>query len=250
MQLIQEFDRYPPIDRIFALVHEREDAVFLDSSMTNQLGKFSIIGLNPYLKLTKGEVFTVNGTVSEESYEAWVKNYLKSNQEENHTGLPLTSGAIGYFSYDYGRKKERVVSRHPREVDIPDSILVFYDSFIIENHPEHRLYLVANSHEQDAAAAMDEMKELLERAEKNPSTAASSAESASSALPVFTANFTKQDYMDAVQHMIQYIIEGDIYIANMTQQLRIASPVKPFEMFQRLRINNPSPFGGLFQLRF
>lgn len=246
MQLIQEFDQYPPIDRIFALLHEREDAVFLDSSMTNQLGKFSIIGLNPYLKLTKGEVFTINGIVSEESYEAWVKNYLKSNREENHTGLPLTSGAIGYFSYDYGRKKERVVSRHPREVDIPDSILVFYDSFIIENHPEHRLYLVANSHKQDAAAAMDEMKELLERVEKNPSTAAFSAESASSALPAFAANFTKQDYMDAVQHMIQYIIEGDIYIANMTQQLRIASPVKPFEMFQRLRINNPSPFGGYF----
>ncbi len=246
MQLIQEFEQYPPIDQIFALVHDREDAVFLDSSMTNQLGRFSIIGLNPYLKLVKGGAFTINGTISEESYEVWVKNYLKSHQEENRTGLPLTSGAIGYFSYDYGRKKERVASRHPREVDIPDSILVFYDNFIIENHAQHRLYLVANSHGQDAAAAMDEMKGLLERAEKNPSAAASFEKTDSPVLPAFTANFAKQDYMDAVQRMIQYIVEGDIYIANMTQQLQIASPVKPFEMFQRLRVNNPSPFGGYF----
>ena len=69
MQLIQEFEQYPPIDQIFALVHDREDAVFLDSSMTNQLGRFSIIGLNPYLKLVKGGAFTINGTISEESYE-------------------------------------------------------------------------------------------------------------------------------------------------------------------------------------
>lgn len=121
MQLIQEFDQYPPIDRIFALVHDREDAVFLDSSMQNQLGRFSMIGLNPYLKLVKGEAFTVNGTVSEENYETWVKKYLKSHLEENRTGLPLTSGAIGYFSYDYGRKKRAGSlpppqgSGHPRQ---------------------------------------------------------------------------------------------------------------------------------------
>lgn len=59
-----------------------------------------------------------------------------------------------------------------------------------------------------------------------------------------TANFTKPDYMDAVQHMIDYIVEGDIYVVNMTQQLQIKSPVEPYHMFQRLRTNNPSPFGG------
>ena len=34
---------------------------------------------------------------------------------------------------------------------------------------------------------------------------------------------------------------------NMTQQLAIRSPRKPYEVFQRLRRNNPSPFGGYFQ---
>ncbi len=52
--------------------------------------------------------------------------------------------------------------------------------------------------------------------------------------------------MAAVQRMIQYIIEGDIYIANMTQQLQIASDMHPYEMFQGLRRSNPSPFGGYF----
>ena len=44
--------------------------------------------------------------------------------------------------------------------------------------------------------------------------------------------------------MIRYIIEGDIYIANMTQQLTIESEKPPLDVFYDLRKNNPSPFGG------
>lgn len=47
--------------------------------------------------------------------------------------------------------------------------------------------------------------------------------------------------------MIQYIIEGDIYIANMTQQLAIRSEKAPFDAFLKLRRINPSPFGGYLQ---
>ncbi len=239
MRLMQEFRQYPPMERIFAQVQRQEDAVFLDSSLQNQLGRYSIIGLDPYLKLVKGEPFTINGKTSSDSFESWVKNYLKTHWEENDTDLPLTSGAIGYFSYDYGREKEGVASRHPKELDIPDCVLVFYDSFIIEDCHKRRLCLVANSHEHDANASMSRMKELLAQAEKTISSSQSVKENAT-----VTANFTKQDYMDAVQQMIHYIIEGDIYIANMTQQLKIASAMPPFEMFQNLRACNPSPFGG------
>ena len=54
MQLIQEFEQYPAIDRIFSLVYDRDDAVFLDSSLQNQLGRYSIIALHPYLEAGEG----------------------------------------------------------------------------------------------------------------------------------------------------------------------------------------------------
>ncbi len=240
MRLMHESNDHPPIQQIFAQIQDQKDAVFLDSSLPNQLGRFSIIGLAPYLKLVQGENFTVNGEIIDTDLTTWVKDYLRTHQETNDTTLPLISGAIGYFSYDYGRKKEQVQTRHPKELDIPDCILVFYDNFIIEDHQEHRLYLIANDHGQTADSGMEQMKKLLEKAKQQPfiPTAVSSGQASA------TANFTKQDYMDAVQRMISYIIEGDIYIANMTQQLQIKSPVQPFEMFWRLRTDNPSPFGG------
>lgn len=278
MRLIQEFKQYPAIHRIFSLVQDQEDAAFLDSSLKNQLGRYSIIGLSPYLKLVQrapGQegrqetdgLFTVNGQAcTESSFADWVRDYLRTHQEENDTALPLVSGAIGYFSYDYGRKKEGVVSRHPQTLDIPDCILIFYDNFILEDHQEHRLYLVANDHSQQPEEGIELMRGLLSRAEDSrplpsaaPATSADpgSAPSAGqlsaipadpgSALPsAVTANFTKSDYMAAVQKMIQYIVEGDIYIANMTQQLQITSPMAPFELFRKMRETNPSPFGGYF----
>lgn len=244
MQLIQEYEQYPAIDRIFSLVYHREDAVFLDSSLQNQLGHYSIVALHPYLKLVKGVQFTINGQVSKESFEGCVKRYLIENREENHTDLPLVSGAVGYFSYDYGRKKEGVGSRHEQEVDIPDCVLVFYDSFIIEDHDKHRLFLVSNGHGRDCREGMRELQELVSGAETLEEPVFSGGNS-----PLtdgVEANFTKEDYMAAVRSMIRYIIEGDIYIANMTQQLQITSAMHPYEMFRRLRKSNPSPFGGYF----
>lgn len=297
MQLIHELTQYPEMERIFSLIHEEEDAVFLDSSLQNDLGQYSIIGLHPYLKLVKGEQFTVNGKASSESFESFLKRYLKEHQEENHTSLPLVSGAIGYFSYDYGRKKEGVHSRHPLETDIPDSILIFYDSFLIESHEKKRLYLIANDHGQSCESGMQQMERLVARAGELQSDFLNSGRRQGDTLQsdsrdsdrqkagtlqcdllnsgrqqgdtlqsdfpdsdrqkagmtefqtlpgTVSANFTRQEYMDAVQKMIQYIVEGDIYIANMTQQLQIASDMPPYEMFRSLRRKNPSPFGGYF----
>ena len=63
------------------------------------------------------------------------------------------------------------------------------------------------------------------------------------------ANFTKEDYMDAVNRLIAYIVEGDVYIANMTQQLLLESNLTPYDLFCILREKNPSPFGGFLQYR-
>lgn len=266
MQLVKQFKQYPTAARIFDQLHIQKNAAFLDSSLPGALGRYSIIGVHPYLTLKKEasdktECFTINGIVSNESFESYVSRYLKEHREENETGLPISSGAIGYFSYDYGRKKQGVSTRHPETVCIPDSILVFYDGFFVEDHETHTMYVVSNSHDWDCERGMEEMLQILKSAEQksedtdgsyictSPETLGQSSalEETSVHKPgSFTANFMKEDYKNAVQRMIDYIIEGDIYIANMTQQLTIQSTIQPYDMFCRLRKCNPAPFGGYF----
>lgn len=243
MRLIQEYEKYPETEQIFSQIQGEEDAVFLDSSLQNSLGRYSIIATHPYLKLVKGEKFTVNGEISGEGFETFVKRYLREHREDNPTELPLVSGAVGYFSYDYGREKEGVATRHDKEVDIPDCVLFFYDSFIIEDHVKKKLFLVVNGHGQDCEAGMAKLQSLVERAGGYMDDTYPLPESPAGGA---VSNFAKDEYKEAVREMIRYIFEGDIYIANMTRQLRITSAMPPYEMFRRLRRANPSPFGGYF----
>ena len=245
---IEMLEDYPPIHRIFDLFAGEDKAVYLDSSLRNDLGRYSVIGLYPYLTLVKGETFTVNGVECEQRFEDYVKEYLNSHREENPTELPIISGAIGYFSYDYGRKKEGVQSRHEKKVNIPDCVLCFYDVFIVEDHRTHKLYLIANGKGEDSRKTAEELRQRIREIpeENDQEVSANNSRGECREIKV-EANFEKKEYLKAVEDTIRHIVEGDIYIMNMTQQLEVVSEKKPYQVFRRLRRENPSPFGGYFQ---
>lgn len=238
---IKKLDIYIPAAELFRIYQKEEECVFLDSSLVNHLGKYSIIGRCPYLKLVKdGEIFTINGLEEkEQTFESYMKTYLAEHVDKNDSELPIISGAIGYFSYDYGRERQGIVSGEEEIVHIPEAAVTFYDFFIIEDCQEKEIWLIADGITGDAAQMLEEAeqrcKKIVQQGEERTKARAEIA--------VFP-NFEKEEYKQAVADMIQYIIEGDIYIANMTQQLTIESKKKPLDVFYDLRRANPSPFGG------
>lgn len=50
---IKKLTTYIPVAETFRALASEQDCVFLDSSLVNDLGRFSIIGACPYLKLVK-----------------------------------------------------------------------------------------------------------------------------------------------------------------------------------------------------
>lgn len=251
-RVIRELKDYIPAAEIFRLFEKQRDVAFLDSSLHNKLGQYSILGLCPYLKLVKTDAgFTVNEEASKETFEEYVKRYLREHTDRNETKLPMVSGAIGYFSYDYGRKKEGIAAKDEKTVEIPDAVLIFYDILVIEKLQERKVWLIANGMTGDPEQKLDGLEEKLAQSRLSVCGARAKKERAAQEAVLqkgyeVAANFEKTEYMRAVDTMIHYIIEGDIYIANMTQHLQIRSEKTPEEVFLTLRENNPSPFGGYF----
>ncbi len=192
--------------------------------------------------MKEGNSFYINGEKETTcSFETYLKTYLAEHKDKNNTELPIISGAIGYFSYEYGRKLMEVDSAKEDLVSIPDAVLVFYDFYIIEDRQEQRTYLIANGITREAAKLLDEMESRI-----NGKPVYMQKESDTEYPIEVQPNFAKDEYKQAVDRMIRYIIEGDIYIANMTQQLTVKSDKVPLDVFYDLRENNPSPFGGYF----
>lgn len=240
-RVIKELKPMRPAAELFRYFADERDSVFLDSSLVNKLGRYSIIGVCPYLKLIKDDSgFYINDQrVTEISFEEYLKKYLTEHVDENRSELPIVSGAIGYFSYEYGRKLMEVPSNKEELVSIPDAVLVFYDFYMIEDRHENRTYLIANGITEDAEKQIKSVeKRIAEPLDENGRIKKESYDIE------IRPNFEKEEYKQAVDDMIRYIIEGDIYITNMTQQLSVKSEKKPLDVFYDLRKNNPSPFGG------
>nr|WP_295287275.1 aminodeoxychorismate synthase component I [uncultured Blautia sp.] len=240
-RVIRELDPFRSAAELFQYFADEKDSAFLDSSLVNQLGRYSIIGAYPYLRLVKDDSgFYINGQKTTEStFEEYLKKYLLEHKDENKSSLPMVSGAIGYFSYEYGRKLMQVASCKENLVSIPDAMLIFYDFYVIEDRHEKKIYLVANGITEDA----EKLLSCVERRISEPTEEIAGICTSSYNIEV-TPNFEKEEYKQAVDDMIRYIIEGDIYITNMTQQLKVKSDKKPLDVFYDLRENNPSPFGG------
>ena len=243
-RIIRELTPYRSTAEIFQILGEERDSVFLDSSLVNDLGRYSIIGRNPYLKLLKdGDSFFINNIEETEiTFEEYLRKYLQNHKDENQTDLPLVSGAVGYFSYEYGRKLMEVASGEKDIVSIPDAVLIFYDLYIIEDCKEKRTFLIANGTETPAEELLHKTEEEIQAGDQKKLSYINSKDT-SFDIEVFP-NFKKEEYKKAVDDMIHYIIEGDIYIANMTQQMTVKSEKQPKDVFLDLRKNNPSPFGG------
>lgn len=246
--VVKKLGQYRPLHEIFELFKEEDQAVFLDSSLQNDLGQFSIIGRKPYLSLKQDKILYINGQPSEESFEDFMKAYLAEHREENFTNLPMISGAIGYFTYDYGRRKEEILSRFEEEEDlIPEAVWNFYDDYLIEDHRTKEIYLTAGGR---TCPAMEEIARLESMIGRIPVTTkekeAQEADNSQYRVKIIPDS-EKPEYLGAVGKMRDYIVEGDIYIANLTRQLILESEKGPYETFCKLREINPSPFGGYFQ---
>ena len=240
-----ELERYVPASEVFHLAAKEPGCAFLDSSLVNELGRWSILGLRPYKTLVKEQdgSFTEDGVSRPDTdFETRLGEFLRLNRDENETELPIVSGAIGYFSYDYGREHMGVPSAEQDVEPIPQARVVFYDLLLIEDCHEKRVWLSACGQTEDAEALLARFRWGIERGMEEGFPALPDAHATK---PITVRpNFEKEEYKAAVDRMIRYIIEGDIYIANMTQRLDVMSDREPLAVFEHLRTHNPSPFGG------
>ena len=226
--------------KAYDLFRKEPYCAILDSSLESENGKYSIIGIHPFyvLKEQDGKTYA-NDRVIERDFEDALSDFLLLHKEENHTGLPLISGGIGYFTYDYGCKFENIPISNPKETDMPEALFCFYDNLVIFDLLTHECYITAKGILKDAGESIEEIESRL-REDAAPYVFEDDFRSE------ISFNFEKDDYEKSVGKVIDHIVEGDFYISNLTQQMRVQTELPPYALFSKMRKSNPSPFGGYF----
>lgn len=235
----KSFDYKGDAFSLFEAIKDKANPFFLDSSLRKYgLGRYSFLGCEPFY------VFKGQGKgVLKELSELLERYRLKTPKID----FPFFGGAVGYFSYDWGLSLEGIESRKKADLFLPDVFLGFYDVVIAIDHWKNKLYVFSSGlPERSPLAAKKRSGERLKQVvgllsqRYNRKRISAGREQC----PVPTANFTKEEYLKAVNKAKEYIRKGDIYQVNLSQRFFTQNQLPASELYRRLRVESAASFSA------
>lgn len=234
----KEFNSKLNAFEVYNLFKGEKDNILLDSSKEDKkLSKYSFIGINPFLKFeVKNEKAHINDNIVEGDPFKVLENLIYQHKNDIQDDIPFLSGAIGYISYDTGRLLEELPNTSKEDFTIPDMRFIFYKNIIIFDLINDKKYIT------DLDGNIENIESILKvihNGEKiNDEIVCEKSNN------IFYSNFIKEDYKKAVTKLKEYIISGDVYIANMTQRFWCYNEEESFDIYKKLRSINKAPFSA------
>lgn len=234
----REFNSKLNAFEVYNLFKDEKDTILLDSSKEDKnLSKYSFIGINPFLRFeVKNEKAYINDNIIEGEPFKVLENLIYKYKNDIQDIIPFLSGAIGYISYDAGRLLEELPNTSKEDFNIPDMRFIFYKNIIIFDLINDKKYIT------DLDGNIENIESILtviHNGEKiNDEIVCEKSEN------IFYSNFIKEDYKKAVTRLKEYIVSGDVYIANMTQRFWCYNEDDSFNIYKKLRSINKAPFSA------
>ena len=265
---IVEIHNPPPVEALVEHFGRQPLSFVLDSAQTNDgLGEWSFFGAEPFQIIT-GDL-------------ADLREAMQPYKLESHPQIPFTGGAVGYLSYDYGRRLETLADLAEDDRQIPDMHFGLYDGVAALNHESGLLYLIGHDFHADADDVIERLRSILgdvtrvtslreisdaTRDASTPPGESSDAMRGASTPPgessdamrgastplarrsKWTWNLSRADFCTAVQRVRDYIASGDVYQVNLSQRACCRYDGDSVQLYQALRRGNPAPYGAYLDL--
>ena len=227
---------------LFEAVADLPWAVFLDSGNHDLAqSRYDIIAAEPYMTLvTRGNLTEVRAEGSELSRDdplALLRRHLAVDASAG-CELPFCGGALGYFSYDLGRRFEQLPVYARSEEKMPEMAVGIYDWAVVVDHLERRSWLVGQGRDPETDWKWDRLVAQF---------SAPAAERARQPFRItgpLVSNLTRDSYARRFRRVIDFINAGDCYQINLAQRFAAPAVGDPWSAYQALRIVNPAPYSA------
>ncbi len=235
------------LDSLIALFSNKKDLMVLSSSLQmDGYGRYSYICFDSFWS------FSSKGEQKQNPFDVINKKLREYAIQAVDSLPPLQGGAVGYFGYEASHYLEKL----PVVVDninLPDIYLNFYSTVISIDHVTNRCWVVATGFPEKlddmrVEKARAEIKNILSCLGVCPPKKLHHQPCWAKAQP--TSNFTRESYTNAVNITQNYILNGDIFQANLSQQFNSDLPedMNPMDLYFHLMKVNPAPFSAFMRL--
>jgi len=241
-------------EEIFSRFKDDPDTGLLLSGGEHDAARFTFFGIEPFLVIrTRGDLFQCSyfgrvTTVRCNPFDGLREVMGTFRVGDSSPVTPFPAGGIGYFGYELGRWIERLPGRAVDDLELPELYFSFYRSILAFAHSTGRCHLTTIELRDDPAgrthrATLDRLSSEIAGCGpiRRPARASGTSRIPPSS-PSLCSNFEKPAYLDAVGRIVRYIIDGDIYQANLSQRFSTEYAGDPYGLFLRLFRINPAPF--------
>ena len=250
----EEIDYLDPI-QAYAPWAGQAWSLLLDSALLDGArGRYSYICVAPYQTLLArdGELF-LDGRVLDGDPFARLEELLARTVLPHLAGLPpFQGGAAGFLGYELGRFLENVPVTGADDMHLPDLALGFYDQIIAFDVSARRAWIVArDAGANDGPQRLARLRAAITAARAAPLAPVRAGDAHDIWNPAgWTVNFSRAAYEKTIRRVMEYILEGDIFQANIAQRFAIAldRDFNRLEFYRRLREVNAAPFAAFMQM--
>ena len=241
---------------IYSKVANKTNTFLLESVEGGEKwAQYSIIGIDclDSIKVTGDVVETkINSSIS--SFQSTdplneIRKLTSLHKAPDIENLPrFYGGYVGFFAYESAQYAEKriadLIHKDSKfEEHMPEIYLVKAEKLIVYDNINKTTQIILN---------IDPLKTSYEKALRdiedigtilaNDTTIPETDFKEPSGNKIFNSNFSKEDYLKAVDRVKDYIEEGDVMQVVLAQDFFLPFQSNPFDLYKALRDLNPSPY--------
>lgn len=230
------------IDYFTPLAHQPWAMLLHSGNAKHSHNRFDIIVADPIATLTTYQQET---TISEQEYAPIISDsdpfdllqklldkYQPKSKEQ--TEFPFNGGALGLWSYDLGRRIEKLPEIAATEIQFPDMAVGIYLWALIVDHHNKTTTLISHDDIDARLAWLQGQKP----ARKNKFQLTSAWQS----------NMSEETYHHNIARIHEYLRNGDCYQINLAQRFKAKYKGDEWNAFLALLEQNGAPFSSFIRL--
>ncbi|MET2947802.1 aminodeoxychorismate synthase component I [Vibrio owensii] len=147
--------------------------------------------------------------------------------------LPFVGGALGYFSYDLGRRVESMPELATKDLQTPDMAVGLYEWALVVDHKLEKACLVGQNIEQawqwlnsQSPADIEDFKLIGD----------------------WQSNMTQASYTSRFDRVQEYLLSGDCYQINLAQRFNASYQGSEWQAYTKLEAANQAPFSAFIRM--
>ena len=250
---VKNCKNYTKVENLFNFILAEKNSFIFESVEKGTIrSRYTIIGLNP------DKIWNINKNLIIENFEGkktsikekpliFLNRLINKFNINTPKALPkMCTMLVGYFSYDIIRYIENIPDNCFDDLNIPDVRLMRPKNLIIYDNFKKKIFFIENIYSET------KINNYFEKYHSIKENFQKFDDYSNIKLPIkfshklnnhkIKSNISKKKFKDNVIKAKKYISKGDIFQVVLSQRFERKFNKTPIEIYNYLRISNPSPF--------